>query len=231
MAHRAGARPDGRHAARFDPEDWLRLVDTLPGDVHLRGAHAHPHGLLAAGRGEGRYDRSSMKRMVANAAPWCFALKQPVPGRLPGRLAVGGLRLDRARGELHPRAAGPAAQAGIVREAGAAASRSAVRRRRQRGHRDGPEPPGRAVRPSARRLRRLLQAARPLPRRQPGGLADRGRRRLPRRRGLLLHLRSQEGHDHLGRHEHLSGRDRGRARAAPGHLRGRGVRHPERGVG
>ena len=37
------------------------------------------------------------------------------------------------------------------------------------------------------------------------------RHRLRRRRGLPLHLRPQEGHDHLGRRQHLPGRDRGGA--------------------
>ena len=38
---------------RFDPEDWLRLVDTLPHHVDLLRPDAHPHDLHAAGRGEG----------------------------------------------------------------------------------------------------------------------------------------------------------------------------------
>ena len=57
------------------------------------------------------------------------------------------------------------------------------------------------------------------------------RRRVRRRRGLPLHLRPQEGHDHLGRREHLPGRDRGGAPRAPRRARRRGVRHPRRRVG
>ena len=45
--------------------------------------------------------------------------------------------------------------------------------------------------------------------------ADARRRRLGRRRRLRLPLRSQVEHDHLGRREHLSGRDRAGARRAP----------------
>ena len=49
--------------------------------------------------------------------------------------------------------------------------------------------------------------------------------------GYLYICDRKSRHDHLGWHEHLPGRDRGGARAAPGDLRRRGVRHPVRGVG
>ena len=61
---------------RFDPEDWLRLVDaygvtsTFSAPTPIRMVCALPAEVKA------RYDRSSMKRMVANAAPWSLALKQ-----------------------------------------------------------------------------------------------------------------------------------------------------------
>ncbi len=61
---------------RFDPEDWLRLVDryrvtsTFSAPTPIRMVCSLPAEVKA------RYDRSSMKRMVANAAPWSFALKQ-----------------------------------------------------------------------------------------------------------------------------------------------------------
>jgi acyl-CoA synthetase (AMP-forming)/AMP-acid ligase II len=61
---------------RFDPEDWLRLVDTykvsstFSAPTPIRMVCALPEEVKA------RYDRSSMKRMLANAAPWSFALKQ-----------------------------------------------------------------------------------------------------------------------------------------------------------
>jgi acyl-CoA synthetase (AMP-forming)/AMP-acid ligase II len=61
---------------RFDPEDWLRLVDryrvtsTFSAPAPIRMVCALPAEVKA------RFDRSSMKRMVANAAPWSFALKQ-----------------------------------------------------------------------------------------------------------------------------------------------------------
>jgi fatty-acyl-CoA synthase/long-chain acyl-CoA synthetase len=61
---------------RFDPEDWLRLVDrwrvtsTFAAPTPLRMVTQLPDAVKR------RYDVSSMKRMVANAAPWSFALKE-----------------------------------------------------------------------------------------------------------------------------------------------------------
>jgi acyl-CoA synthetase (AMP-forming)/AMP-acid ligase II len=61
---------------KFDPEDWLRLVDTY----RVTSTFAAP-ALIRMVCGlppevKARYDRSRMKRMIANAAPWSFALKQ-----------------------------------------------------------------------------------------------------------------------------------------------------------
>jgi fatty-acyl-CoA synthase/long-chain acyl-CoA synthetase len=61
---------------KFDPEDWLRLVDkygvtsTFSAPTPIRMICNLPAEVKA------RYDRTTMKRMVANAAPWSFALKQ-----------------------------------------------------------------------------------------------------------------------------------------------------------
>jgi acyl-CoA synthetase (AMP-forming)/AMP-acid ligase II len=61
---------------KFDPEDWLRLVDTyrvsstFSAPALIRMVCSLPPEVKA------RYDRSSMKRMIANAAPWSFALKR-----------------------------------------------------------------------------------------------------------------------------------------------------------
>jgi acyl-CoA synthetase (AMP-forming)/AMP-acid ligase II len=61
---------------KFDPEDWLRLVQTY----RVSSTFAAPAPIrmvcgLPAEVKEG-YDRSSMKRMIANAAPWSMALKR-----------------------------------------------------------------------------------------------------------------------------------------------------------
>jgi fatty-acyl-CoA synthase/long-chain acyl-CoA synthetase len=61
---------------RFDPEDWLRLVathrvtTTFSAPTPIRLVTQLPAEVKA------RYPRDSMRRMIANAAPWSFALKQ-----------------------------------------------------------------------------------------------------------------------------------------------------------
>ena len=61
---------------RFDPEDWLRLVDTWR--VSTTFSAPTPIRMVCAldAAVKDRYDRSSMRRMLANAAPWSMALKQ-----------------------------------------------------------------------------------------------------------------------------------------------------------
>lgn len=59
----------------FDPEDWLRLVDkyritsTFSAPTPIRRICQLDPAILQ------RYDRSSMRIMIANAAPWSYALK------------------------------------------------------------------------------------------------------------------------------------------------------------
>jgi fatty-acyl-CoA synthase/long-chain acyl-CoA synthetase len=61
---------------RFDAEDWLRLVEryratsTFSAPTPIRMICHLPEDLKA------RYDRSSMRIMIANAAPWSMALKE-----------------------------------------------------------------------------------------------------------------------------------------------------------
>jgi acyl-CoA synthetase (AMP-forming)/AMP-acid ligase II len=61
---------------KFQPEDWLRLVEayrvtsTFSAPTPMRMVCNLPDELKQ------RYDVSSMKRMIGNAAPWSFALKQ-----------------------------------------------------------------------------------------------------------------------------------------------------------
>ncbi|MGH3272823.1 MAG: class I adenylate-forming enzyme family protein, partial [Streptosporangiaceae bacterium] len=61
---------------KFDAQDWLRLVaayrvsSTFAAPAPIRLVCGLPGAIKA------KYDRSSMKRMLANAAPWSFALKQ-----------------------------------------------------------------------------------------------------------------------------------------------------------
>ncbi len=68
---------------KFDPEDWLRLVDryrctsTFSAPTPIRMVTNLPDEVKAT------YDTSSMRIMIANAAPWSFALKQAYVRDLP----------------------------------------------------------------------------------------------------------------------------------------------------
>jgi acyl-CoA synthetase (AMP-forming)/AMP-acid ligase II len=68
---------------KFEPEDWLRLVDkykassTFSAPALIRMVCALPAEVKA------KYDRSSMRVMIANAAPWSFALKQQYVADFP----------------------------------------------------------------------------------------------------------------------------------------------------
>src|SRR4029453_4450206 len=61
---------------KFEAEDWLRLIQahrvttTFSAPTPIRMICSLPEAVKA------RYDRSSMRRMIANAAPWSFALKK-----------------------------------------------------------------------------------------------------------------------------------------------------------
>ncbi|HYB12872.1 MAG TPA: AMP-binding protein [Myxococcota bacterium] len=74
LAHSIGNTVVVQH--KFDAEDWLRLVDrhqvttTFSAPTPIRLVCNLPAAVKA------KYDRTSMKRMVANAAPWSFALKE-----------------------------------------------------------------------------------------------------------------------------------------------------------
>lgn len=61
---------------KFDAEDWLRLVQTWR--VTTTFSAPTPIRLVCQLPAEvkARYDRSSMRRMIANAAPWSYALKE-----------------------------------------------------------------------------------------------------------------------------------------------------------
>ncbi len=68
---------------RFDAEDWLRLLETyrctstFAAPTPIRMICNLPEEVKA------RYDRSSMRIMVANAAPWSFTLKQQYVADFP----------------------------------------------------------------------------------------------------------------------------------------------------
>ncbi|HWE54097.1 MAG TPA: AMP-binding protein [Acidimicrobiales bacterium] len=74
IAHALGNTVVVQH--KFDAEDWLRLVQTygvttsFTAPTPIRMVCSLPAEVKA------RYDRSSMKRMIANAAPWTLNLKK-----------------------------------------------------------------------------------------------------------------------------------------------------------
>src|SRR5580693_2344932 len=68
---------------KFDAEDWLRLVDKYKASSTF-SAPALVRMICALAREiKDRYDRSSMRVMVANAAPWSYALKQQYVADFP----------------------------------------------------------------------------------------------------------------------------------------------------
>ena len=213
---------------KFDPTSWLRLVkehrvtDTFTAPTQLKRIVALPPGELA------RADLSSMRTLIANAAPVPYALKQEVIEKLGdgflyevyGSTELGVVTVLHPEDQLRKpgscgRTYGPI-EVRIVRDDGTERrGGGAGRALHPHDAGDGRLPPHR--RAALRARRRRLEVGR--------------RRRLPRRRGLPLHLRPQEGHDHLRRGEHLPRRDRGGDPRAPGDPRRRGVRHPRRRVG
>ena len=61
---------------KFDPEDWLRLVDTYRVTSTFSAPPLIRQVCALPAEVKDSYDRSSMRIMLANAAPWSFALKQ-----------------------------------------------------------------------------------------------------------------------------------------------------------
>jgi fatty-acyl-CoA synthase/long-chain acyl-CoA synthetase len=74
IAHALGNTVVVQH--KFDPEDWLRLLQTyrvsttFTAPTPIRMICSLPAAVKSA------YDRSSIKRLIANAAPWTLALKK-----------------------------------------------------------------------------------------------------------------------------------------------------------
>ena len=114
---------------RFEPEDWLRLVakhrvtTTFSAPTPIRMVCNLPAEVKA------RYDVSSMQRMIANAAPWSYALKEAYLASFPedSLWEVYGSTELGVNAILEPE--GPAAQAGLLRQARPDRRAQALRRR------------------------------------------------------------------------------------------------------
>jgi fatty-acyl-CoA synthase/long-chain acyl-CoA synthetase len=61
---------------KFDPKDWLRLVETYRVTTTFTAPTPIRMICTLPASVKSRYDRSSMRRLIANAAPWTLALKQ-----------------------------------------------------------------------------------------------------------------------------------------------------------
>jgi acyl-CoA synthetase (AMP-forming)/AMP-acid ligase II len=68
---------------KFDPEDWLRLVDKYKASSSFSAPALMRMVCALPAEVKDRYDRSSMRVMLANAAPWSFALKQQYVADFP----------------------------------------------------------------------------------------------------------------------------------------------------
>ncbi|MEZ5273680.1 MAG: AMP-binding protein [Ilumatobacteraceae bacterium] len=187
---------------KFNAEDWLRLVDTYKVTSTFSALTPIRLILQPAGGGEGQVHVSSMKRMVANAAPWSFALKQMYVRDFPadslwevyGSTELGVNCVLKPEDQMRkPGSCGqpaPMVEVKLFDDDGNEVTGT------------GPEATGELFVKSpsvfADYYKQHGQVRRPEAR-----LPDRRRHRLPGRRGLHLHLRPQEGHDHQRRHEHL----------------------------
>jgi fatty-acyl-CoA synthase/long-chain acyl-CoA synthetase len=68
---------------KFDAEDWLRLVDKYKASSTFSAPALVRMICGLPGDVKDRYDRSSMRIMLANAAPWSYALKQQYVADFP----------------------------------------------------------------------------------------------------------------------------------------------------
>jgi len=68
---------------RFDAEDWLRLVDTYKASSTFSAPALIRMICALPAEVKERYDRISMRIMIANAAPWSYALKQQYVADFP----------------------------------------------------------------------------------------------------------------------------------------------------
>jgi acyl-CoA synthetase (AMP-forming)/AMP-acid ligase II len=68
---------------KFDAEDWLRLVDTYKASSTFSAPPVMRMICALPPEVKDRYDRSSMRVMIANAAPWSYPLKQQYVADFP----------------------------------------------------------------------------------------------------------------------------------------------------
>ena len=157
------------------------------------------------------FDTTSVRRLMSAGLAAAHRDQGAAAGVLSRRGALRALRLDRGGVLQHPQAGGPAPQGALggpaVLRVRAADPRS--RRRRRAGGNGGADLQA-GTEPGSQVLQEPGGHRGPVPWRVD---LERGPRSI-RRGGLPLRGRPGQGHDHLGRGEHLPDRDRGRARQA-----------------
>ena len=217
---------------KFDPEDWLRLVEkykvtsTFSAPTPIRMVCNLPDEVKA------KYDVSSMKRMIANAAPWSFALEADVPRRLPGRLAVRGVRL--APSSASTAILRPEDQLRKPGSCGKPAPMVEIKLFDDDGNEvtgTGPEHTGELFVKSPSVFADYYKQHDKFLADQQHGYQTVGDIAYRDDEGYIYICDRKKDMIISGGMNIYPGRDRGRARAPSRRPRGRGVRHPERGVG
>ena len=191
---------------KWTPEGCLEVIETLPRHDQPHGADAVPPPAGAARGRRATYDVSSLRHMIHAAAPCPVDVKRRMLDVVgPGDLRV----LRRERGRRHagrrPRSGSsipaPSAARGRARRSASSTTTATDCPTGTAGH---------GVHGARQRGLRVPQGQGQDRREPPRRLLHRRRRRLPRRGRLPVPLRPQDRHDHLGRRQHLPGRDRER---------------------
>ena len=172
------------------------------------------------------YDLSSMRWLIHAAAPCPIGIKQQMLDWW-GRLRLGVLRGHRGRRD-HRLPAGLARPSGHRRQR-VADQRAADRRRERRAAAD--RPPGTIYMKMGVGTFEYYGDQEKTNGEPAARLLHRRRHRLPGRGRLPVPVRPQVRHDHLGRRQHLPGRDRGRDHHEPQGRRRGGLRYPRRRLG
>src|ERR1035441_7779864 len=212
-----------------EPDPASLLAAFAAGVTHAFVVPAVVSALLAAGE-QAIAVLSGLKYLLYGAAPMPLPVLRQALATWPGLNFIqvyGQTELAGVISALSPQAHRDAAHQDRLGSAGTLLAGA-------QGRGGGPgSRPGRGGRPAGRVLVPVGPADDGLPeqagRRRPGHhgrrLAAQRRHRAPRRRGVPVHLRPDQGHDHRGRRERLLARSRAGEGRASGGGRGRGDRH------
>ena len=216
---------------KFDPEDWLRLVDTY--NVTSTFSAPTPIRMICTLPDEvkANYDRRRCSGMIANAAPWSFALKQMYLADFPADslLEVYGSTELGVNCVLEPDD-----QLRKPGSCGKPAPGVEIRLFDDDGNEVtgiGPDHPGELFVRSATVFADYYKQHDKYEADIRGDFHTVGDIAYRDDEGFFYICDRKKDMIISRRDEHLPGRDRGGAGAPPRHLRGGRVRHPDRGVG